>query len=545
MSDDVKTWARQYFEAGLSAVPLAEGTKKPPSGFRWTQFYEKPETKRDIESLFRGRENVGLLGGSASRNLLVLDVDSRDKWAELDSISAFRWLKANEPVCRTRRGFHVYLKAPFPVAKSRAPQWSADIIGERAYAVAPPSKVAHEHGEVQLYLFTDGGFRPVVQPRPDVWTDIENLFRLRSYEAAFGPDPVADSAAGLVFYGLGLNNMQALLEPRRRGLRSGDELAIVRRAVSLGWTFDEVFQLFDRFAVKGTKFHEKKQGDNARKWLLANYKKALQFFEEHMLTPRKRVIGAAIDWLTCETPFRGRTRFTDALVLRAILQAEREAGIRPVAQSVRALAERVGVSIWAVSEAVGRLQDAGAVSVQRLAGQALAFDVPDRFLASLEPFGLLAKPNTIFTLLGGYGGEVSQGDSSVSVIHLHDAFRRSALGSSGPALVRKLNERAHNGESFVVNDLMRAGFSFRYIQKALSLFEKAGIVQVAEVRKLKHGRPQKVYRSVHTVRQSDLDVVANLAGTAGALERQRRKHKDEREAFELLKASWQTLCDSE
>ncbi len=125
------------------------------------------------------------------------------------------------------------------------------------------------------------------------------------------------------------------------------------------------------------------------------------------------------------------------------------------------------------------------------------------------------------------------------MIHLHDAFRRSALGSSGPALVRKLNERAHNGESFVVNDLMRAGFSFRYIQKALSLFEKAGIVQVAEVRKLKHGRPQKVYRSVHTVRQSDLDVVANLAGTAGALEKQRQKHKEEREAFELLKASWQ------
>jgi len=539
MRDDSRAWAEEYYEAGLSPIPLAEGTKKPPAGFLWTRFYEKPETKSDIEKLFSGRENVGLLGGSVSRNLAVLDIDSREKWAQLDSVPAFRWLKANEPVCRTRRGFHVYVKAPYPVAKGRAPQWSADIIGERAYAVAPPSKVAHEHGEVQLYLFTDGGFRPVVQPRPDVWTDIENLFRLRSYEAAFGPDPVADSAAGLVFYGLGWNNMQALLEPRRRGLRSGDELDIVLRAVSLGWTFDEVFQLFDRFAVKGTKFHEKKQGDNARKWLLANYKKALQFFEEHMLTPRKRVIGAAIDWLTCETPFRGRTRFTDALVLRAILQAEREAGIRPVAQSVRALAERVGVSIWAVSEAVGRLQDAGAVSVQRLAGQALAFDVPDRFLASLEPFGLLAKPNTIFTLLGGYGGEVSQGDSSVSVIHLHDAFRRSALGSSGPALVRKLNERARSGEPFAVLDLMLEGFSFRYVQKALSLFERTGLVQVSEVRKLKHGRPQKFYSLAHIIRHSDLDAVAKIAGTAGALEKQRQKHKEEREAFELLKASWQ------
>ena len=539
MSDDVKTWARQYFEAGLSAVPLAEGTKKPPSGFRWTQFYEKPETKRDIESLFRGRENVGLLGGSASRNLLVLDVDSRDKWAELDSISAFRWLKANEPVCRTRRGFHVYLQAPYPVAKGRAPQWSADIIGERSYAVAPPSKVAHEHGVVQLYLFADGGFRPVVQPRPDVWNCIENLFGLRSYEAAFSPDIVADSAAGLVFYGLGWNNMQALLEPRRRGLRSEAELAIVRRAVSLGWSFGEVLELFDRFAAQGTKYHEKKQAGEAEKWLLTEYKSALQFYQDHMLTPRLRIIGAAIDWLAHDTPFRGRARYTDALVLRAILQAERESNVRPVAQAIRTLAERVGVSVRAVFEAVGRLQEAGAVSVQRLSGQALAFDVPDRFLASLEPFGLLAKPNTIFTLLGGYGGEVSQGDSSVSVIHLHDAFRRSALGSSGPALVRKLNERARSGEPFAVLDLMLEGFSFRYVQKALSLFERTGLVQVSEVRKLKHGRPQKFYSLAHIIRHSDLDAVAKIAGTAGALEKQRQKHKEEREAFELLKASWQ------
>lgn len=539
MSDDVKTWARQYFEAGLSAVPLAEGTKKPPSGFRWTQFYEKPETKRDIESLFRGRENVGLLGGSASRNLLVLDVDSRDKWAELDSISAFRWLKANEPVCRTRRGFHVYLKAPFPVAKSRAEKWNTDIIGERSYCVAPPSEVRHEHGEAMLYLFADSGFRPVVEPRADVWATIEELFSIRPYEAAESVFPVSDNTGTLVFYGFGRRAMEALLKPRPRGMRSEAELAIVRRAVSLGWSFGEVLELFDRFAAQGTKYHEKKQAGEAEKWLLTEYKSALQFYQDHMLTPRLRIIGAAIDWLAHDTPFRGRARYTDALVLRAILQAERESNVRPVAQAIRTLAERVGVSVRAVFEAVGRLQEAGAVSVQRLSGQALMFDVPDSYLASFECFGLLAKVNNIITLSRGIRGEdLGQGDP-VSAIALHEAFRRSALGASGPSLVRKLNERARNGELFAVLDLMHDGFSFRYVQKALSLFERTGLVQVSEVRKLKHGRPQKFYSLAHIIRHSDLDAVAQIAGTAGALEKQRQKHKEEREAFELLKASWQ------
>ena len=528
MNDDILQHAYSYHDAGVSVIPLVAKKKIPACKFQ--DFMERPQRREELPKLFsRADSNIGALCGSVSNNLVVVDIDSREKWAELEAYPAFRKAKANAPVVPTYRGYHLYLRAPEPIATSKCQKFNADICAERHYVVAPPSEVRREHGQLQLYLFSNSEtMRPIYAPEANVWADLQAIFGFKSYtdiakEADTAQKAVFGDSLG-IFYGLGRQAMDVLLNPKPQGQRSEAEQAVVLRAVLIGWSFDDIYCLFKQYAANGTKFYEKQRAGYGQRWLHACYKNAQKVLKEQV-KPRWYQISWAISALEHDTPFEGRSRFTDAEVIRLLLQIERETGKRPVRVPYRALAERLGRPISVVYDAIKRLQAQGALEVRLNTDSTPMFSIPNRF------FDLLAKPNNLTHYLSlerverdGWGSDEIVGPSGI--VAGHDAYRQQGLGHSGSYLVRDLNTLEQR--EFTLSDLMQKGFSYRYLMKALELLMQCGLVELIGVRKQKQrGRPQKVYRAKH-MGFSELDLVAEVAGTKGERRRQKRQYEEER-----------------
>lgn len=542
-SSAVLEYARSYHQAGLTVLPIAEGAKAPPPGFRKAEFLEKPQRAEDLPAIFaKNGLNIGVYGGAVSHNLVVLDIDSREKWRDLDNIAVFRKLKANTPIVSTRRGFHAYLFAPFPCGSTKADRWNADILAEGRHAVAPPSEVRKgPGGSVQLYLFSDGQMRPIYAPPKDEFSALADIF---GFHPAITPkqDILTDLEAGSFgfFYGLGPRAWEAITVPQSKGKRSEAEHWTVFRAASIGWSFADVHALFYRHAAPGTKFREKEKAGYGEKWLLKGYGRALSYLA-NVLTPSDILRNTAIELLAQETPFSGRGRYTDAAVLQAILKIERRAGKRPARMSIRLLAEMTLSSVSTVHDSLSRLQESGAVRMFVDNKEGLILESMDAFLES----SLLAKPNNIITFsldIRDIKGSLLKASKkvranaqapAVSLPAEHDAFNRAGLGSTGPHLIMALN--SFSGAPFCVSDLMKKGFAFRYVRKALDLLQTAGVVAPAGHKKLQHGKPVPLFVACGKLSFQALDDIAKAAGTAGAGEKQKERHRQDREALRLWK----------
>jgi hypothetical protein len=314
----------------------------------------------------------------------------------------------------------------------------------------------------------------------------------------------------------------------------------VFRAASIGWSFADVHALFARHAAPGTKFREKEKAGYGEKWLLKGYGRALSYLA-NKLTPSDILRNTAIELLAQETPFSGRGRYTDAAVLQAILKIERRAGKRPARMSIRVLAEMTLSSVSTVHDSLSRIQESGAVRMYVDNKEGLIIESVDSFLEDR----LLAKPNNIITFsldTRGTKGSFLNGSrkkglqvhaGAVSMPAEHDAFNRAGLGSTGPHLIMSLN--SFSGGPFCVSDLMKKGFAFRYVRKALDLLQKAGVVDSAGSRKSKHGKPYPVFTVRGKLSFQALDDIAKAAGTTGAGEKQKERHRQDREALRLWK----------
>ena len=130
----------RYQEWGLSIIPITYKGKKPL--VQWEEYQKHKAGANQLDKWFgNGKSNnIGIVCGGVSGNLVVLDFDRKEIWDE--------WLKSWDenklgpisdvtPVVETGRGHHVYLKTKFPISKARAN--GIDIQGEGSYIVAPPS----------------------------------------------------------------------------------------------------------------------------------------------------------------------------------------------------------------------------------------------------------------------------------------------------------------------------------------------------------------------------------------------------------------------
>ncbi len=128
-----------YRRLGLSVIPLQGKVPSIP----WQPYQTRLASEDDISRWTREGllENVGIVCGAISHNLVVLDVDGRGIYAPL--VQQFPALRDTFTVISgSRRGYHLYLHCDQLPASRKVPYHSAGHVEIRVggqQVVAPPS----------------------------------------------------------------------------------------------------------------------------------------------------------------------------------------------------------------------------------------------------------------------------------------------------------------------------------------------------------------------------------------------------------------------
>lgn len=97
---DARAKALEYRALGLAVFPLPWGEKDDAR--RWGTFAHAPPDERELHVLFNGEpQNIAVICGAASGNLLDLDADTPDVYAEnlarLAGLGITTWTVRREP----------------------------------------------------------------------------------------------------------------------------------------------------------------------------------------------------------------------------------------------------------------------------------------------------------------------------------------------------------------------------------------------------------------------------------------------------------------
>lgn len=123
-----------YRRLGLSLIPIAVRSKKPI--IDWKPYQRRLPTDEEVRGWFeRGDNGVGIVCGSASQNLYVLDLDDPALLHE----NPLAEIADKTIMVRTSRGLHPYLKSLVPAPITHRPSYHLDLIGNGGFVVAPPS----------------------------------------------------------------------------------------------------------------------------------------------------------------------------------------------------------------------------------------------------------------------------------------------------------------------------------------------------------------------------------------------------------------------
>jgi hypothetical protein len=141
-------WAVAYLASGFSVVPVAAREKRP--AIAWRAFEKKAAPRDVVVDWFEGpraADGVGIITGTVSGNIFVLDVDVGPGKDGDDSLRALQLQHDDLPDTAEVRtgsgGRHLYFRAPAGVAVIRNSAGKLgpglDIRGEGGFVVAPPS----------------------------------------------------------------------------------------------------------------------------------------------------------------------------------------------------------------------------------------------------------------------------------------------------------------------------------------------------------------------------------------------------------------------
>jgi len=136
-----------YKSLGFSIIPLLYKSKRPL--VPWKEYQKRQPTDAEITSWFRGQpRNIGIVTGSVSANLTVLDFD--------DESSYYKFFIKREELEKTTltvkpsRGLHLYLRNDRPIRSFKISKLKLDIKAEGGFVVAPPS--IHPRGHVYHFI---------------------------------------------------------------------------------------------------------------------------------------------------------------------------------------------------------------------------------------------------------------------------------------------------------------------------------------------------------------------------------------------------------
>ena len=164
MSGELKNKALGYLEAGFSVLPIRED--KRPALTTWEDLQREAMTPQELEDVFSGRTirekiktfttpaGVGIITGAVSKNLEVVDVDTKHDttgtlWDDLRELleNHLPDLFPSLTIARTRSGgYHIYYRIQgqqpeknLKLANNEAREVIIETRGEGGYVVAYPS----------------------------------------------------------------------------------------------------------------------------------------------------------------------------------------------------------------------------------------------------------------------------------------------------------------------------------------------------------------------------------------------------------------------
>ncbi|MFX1412083.1 MAG: bifunctional DNA primase/polymerase [Promethearchaeota archaeon] len=493
----------EYRAHGLACFALPYGSKEPPRGLRWRQWHNDAPTDRELAAMFNEHnQNIAIVGGRASGNLVVLDADSPAAWAKvlarLDGLGIDTWTVQRPPNGSDHDGGgHAYLRTPEPVKTATVN--GLEVRGQGTYVLAPPS----QHDAGGLYHFVT---RPAsIFTLPDL-----ALGDLVHLEPAPPPRPArriprwawrllnADPDALADFYEADRGKVD----------RSDAECSICASLARAGYDLGDALALFQTYPGPG-KFAEKYAADprDARRYLTHTWRNTRAWIAEH--DSEAGCLARHLRTWALSRPWPGRGGSSDRAVYLGHLDIVERCGRDPHAASARELGERAGVSWQTAVNANRRLVDAGLLELTTSSTPSLAhcwrLCTPDS----------LSECNTL-TL--HHRGVVE----CQSIALDHDAFRWHALNKSGAEVLGVL---VSLGEPVSVARLAElTGRCVRTVRYRLGDLFTLGLAELVG---------SGLWRAVHDIDMVRLDAVARELGTAGAGERQRRQHARERRLHRL------------
>lgn len=185
-STSLYQWAKQYWDAGLSVIPLRHG-RAPLKGVKHSKYHHNRCTVEELETWFHDPhvEGIGILGGPGSGNLEILDFDQEPAYEQfrekLDPKLFARFAVAKSP-----KGYHLYYRVHGAetgreTVRDAAGDEIVSIRGIAYYVVAPGSlrKIYEKIPGGADYLWTSGDFEKIpVIGKPDrekIWSAVKSL----------------------------------------------------------------------------------------------------------------------------------------------------------------------------------------------------------------------------------------------------------------------------------------------------------------------------------------------------------------------------------
>jgi hypothetical protein len=156
-------YALTYLKKNLSVIPLIYGDKKP--AIEWKEYQSRKPTEDEVRKWFSKLHNIGIVCGSVSGNLVVIDFDSEEKFNEFYEklermYPDLRDALLNTWIVETGKGRHIYLRLKMDPNEFKEKMRTrvrlvegVDIKAEGGYVVAPPSL----HPSGKRYMFINSG----------------------------------------------------------------------------------------------------------------------------------------------------------------------------------------------------------------------------------------------------------------------------------------------------------------------------------------------------------------------------------------------------
>ena len=140
-----------YQQNKLNVLPLMPKSKEPR--VEWAYLQKQEATEQEKIQWFSGtRNNIGVICGSISNNLRVIDIDFDEMFQKF-----YELFKDKTTIIKTSRGGHLYFKSNHNIKNSKICFMKdgklyaqIDVQAENKYVVAPPS--IHPSGKQYEFL---------------------------------------------------------------------------------------------------------------------------------------------------------------------------------------------------------------------------------------------------------------------------------------------------------------------------------------------------------------------------------------------------------